>query len=167
MNTRTIGLASDFWSLTKPRVVALIMLTACAGAALALLRHSADLPAVAITLVGIAMTAGAAAAFNHLVEIGADSVMRADAQPPPARRTANARTGGGVRPRPRRAGAFAYDRVWRGVDRAACRCDFFWLCRFVYAVSQAGDAAKYRHRRRVRRDAAGPRLGGGRRRHWL
>lgn len=76
MNTRTIGLASDFWSLTKPRVVALIMLTACAGAALALLRHSADLPAVAITLVGIAMTAGAAAAFNHLVEIGADSVMR-------------------------------------------------------------------------------------------
>jgi protoheme IX farnesyltransferase len=64
-----------FYSLTKPRVVSLIVFTAVIGM---FLSTPAMVPAqllVAATL-GIAMVAGAAAAVNCLVEQGIDSVMR-------------------------------------------------------------------------------------------
>ena len=64
----------QFWHLTKPRVVSLIVFTAVIGMLLA----SPSLPPVALlgwATVGIALVAGAAAAFNCLVEEKIDAVM--------------------------------------------------------------------------------------------
>src|SRR5471030_2818621 len=68
------GLGVQFWRLTKPRVVSLIVFTAVIGMLLA----APALPDPRILLaatVGIALVAGAAAAFNCLVEQKIDSVM--------------------------------------------------------------------------------------------
>src|SRR5437763_11759513 len=68
------GLGIQFWRLTKPRVVSLIVFTAVIGMLLA----QPTLPPaglVAWATVGIALVAGAAAAFNCLVEQKIDSVM--------------------------------------------------------------------------------------------
>jgi heme o synthase len=64
----------QFWSLTKPRVVSLIVFTAVIGMLLA----APTLPGLellAAATVGIALVAGAAAAFNCLVEQRIDAVM--------------------------------------------------------------------------------------------
>jgi protoheme IX farnesyltransferase len=64
----------QFWTLTKPRVVSLIVFTAVIGMLLA----APTLPGLnvlAAATVGIALVAGAAAAFNCLVEQRIDSVM--------------------------------------------------------------------------------------------
>ncbi|HSN19198.1 MAG TPA: heme o synthase [Usitatibacter sp.] len=68
------GLGVQLWRLTKPRVVSLIVFTAVIGMFLA----SPGLPPldrVAFATVGIALVAGAAAAFNCLVEQKLDAVM--------------------------------------------------------------------------------------------
>ena len=68
------GIGVQFWRLTKPRVVSLIVFTAVIGMLLA----SPTLPPPSLLLaatVGIALVAGAAAAFNCLVEQKIDSVM--------------------------------------------------------------------------------------------
>jgi heme o synthase len=65
---------AQFWSLTKPRVVSLIVFTAVIGMLLA----APTLPRLellAAATVGIALVAGAAAAFNCLVEQRIDAVM--------------------------------------------------------------------------------------------
>jgi heme o synthase len=64
----------QFWRLTKPRVVSLIVFTAVIGMLLA----SPALPPaglLAAATVGIALVAGAAAAFNCLVEQRVDAMM--------------------------------------------------------------------------------------------
>ena len=64
----------QFWRLTKPRVVSLIVFTAVIGMLLA----SPTVPGAPVLLaatVGIALVAGAAAAFNCLVEHKIDAVM--------------------------------------------------------------------------------------------
>jgi heme o synthase len=64
----------QFWQLTKPRVVSLIVFTAVIGMLLA----SPALPPMgllAAATIGIALVAGAAAAFNCLVEQKIDAVM--------------------------------------------------------------------------------------------
>jgi protoheme IX farnesyltransferase len=64
----------QFWRLTKPRVVSLIVFTAVIGMLLA----SPTLPPPALlaaATLGIALVAGAAAAFNCLVEQKIDAVM--------------------------------------------------------------------------------------------
>jgi protoheme IX farnesyltransferase len=64
----------QFWRLTKPRVVSLIVFTAVIGMLLA----SPALPPlslVTVATVGIALVAGAAAAFNCLVEQRIDAAM--------------------------------------------------------------------------------------------
>ena len=64
----------QYWRLTKPRVVSLIVFTAVIGMLLA----APTLPPLALLLwatVGIALVAGAAAAFNCLVEQKIDAVM--------------------------------------------------------------------------------------------
>jgi len=64
----------QFWQLTKPRVVSLIVFTAVIGMLLA----SPTLPQVDLLVaatIGIALVAGAAAAFNCLVEQKVDAVM--------------------------------------------------------------------------------------------
>src|SRR5687767_4180971 len=64
----------QFWRLTKPRVVSLIVFTAVIGMLLA----APSLPAMGVlaaATVGIALVAGAAAAFNCLVEQRIDAAM--------------------------------------------------------------------------------------------
>jgi len=68
------GIGAQFWRLTKPRVVSLIVFTAVIGMLLA----TPTLPPAELMLaatVGIALVAGAAAAFNCLVEQKIDAVM--------------------------------------------------------------------------------------------
>jgi len=64
----------QFWHLTKPRVVSLIVFTAVIGMLLA----APTLPPIQILVaatIGIALVAGAAAAFNCLIEYKIDAVM--------------------------------------------------------------------------------------------
>jgi len=68
------GVALQFWRLTKPRVNSLIVFTAVIGMLLA----APALPPAGIVFaatVGIALVAGAAAAFNCLVEQRIDASM--------------------------------------------------------------------------------------------
>jgi protoheme IX farnesyltransferase len=68
------GVWVQFWRLTKPRVVSLIVFTAVIGMLLA----APSLPPLGLAMaatVGIALVAGAAAAFNCLVEHKIDAVM--------------------------------------------------------------------------------------------
>ena len=68
------GVALQFWRLTKPRVNSLIVFTAVIGMLLA----APELPPAGIVFaatVGIALVAGAAAAFNCLVEQRIDASM--------------------------------------------------------------------------------------------
>src|SRR5215468_8281760 len=68
------GIGVQFWRLTKPRVVSLIVFTAVIGMLLA----TPEVPPaalVAAATLGIALVAGAAAAFNCLVEQKIDAAM--------------------------------------------------------------------------------------------
>ena len=68
------GVAIQFWRLTKPRVVSLIVFTAVIGMLLA----APAIPPAGLLLAataGIALVAGAAAAFNCLVEQRIDAAM--------------------------------------------------------------------------------------------
>jgi protoheme IX farnesyltransferase len=64
----------QFWHLTKPRVVSLIVFTAVIGMLLAA-PTLPPLDLLATATIGIALVAGAAAAFNCLVEQKIDAVM--------------------------------------------------------------------------------------------
>jgi protoheme IX farnesyltransferase len=68
------GIGLQFWRLTKPRVVSLIVFTAVIGMLLAS-PTLAPLPLLAAATLGIALVAGAAAAFNCLVEQKIDAAM--------------------------------------------------------------------------------------------
>jgi heme o synthase len=68
------GIGVQFWRLTKPRVVSLIVFTAVIGMLLAVPGAPAPQLLVFATL-GIALVAGAAAAFNCLVEQKIDATM--------------------------------------------------------------------------------------------
>jgi protoheme IX farnesyltransferase len=72
--SRPAALLAAFYQLTKPRVVSLVVFTAVIGMLLA----SPTLPPldlVALATAGIALVAGAAAAFNCLVELKIDAAM--------------------------------------------------------------------------------------------
>ncbi len=77
----------QFYALTKPRVVQLIVFCALIGMALALpgLPTLAELRLAALACAGIWLVAGAAAAFNCLVEKSIDAKMRRTAWRPTAR----------------------------------------------------------------------------------
>lgn len=64
----------QFYQLTKPRVVSLIVFTAFIGMLLAV-PGAVPLPPLVFGTIGIALVAGAAAAFNCLVEQKIDAVM--------------------------------------------------------------------------------------------
>ncbi|WP_165313629.1 heme o synthase [Vibrio ziniensis] len=63
-----------YWTLTKPKVVALMLLTALVGMCLA---QQAALPLqeVVLGLSGIGLMAGSAAAYNHLIDRRIDAIM--------------------------------------------------------------------------------------------
>ena len=80
MNTHVLpaGLAQRaraYYALTKPRVVSLIVFTAVIGMFLAV-PGTPPLDRLAFATVGIWLVAGAAAAFNCLVEQKIDAVMQ-------------------------------------------------------------------------------------------
>ncbi len=66
----------DYWELTKPRVVALMLLTAWVGMLLASPPEIFPWQAMLFGTLGIACCAGSAAAVNHLVERHIDVHMR-------------------------------------------------------------------------------------------
>ena len=78
---------SQFYALTKPRVVQLIVFCALIGMVLAVpgLPTWADVQLAVIACAGIWLVAGAAAAFNCLVEQQIDAKMRRTAWRPTAR----------------------------------------------------------------------------------
>jgi protoheme IX farnesyltransferase len=77
----------QFYSLTKPRVVQLIVFCAFIGMVLAVpgLPTWAEVQRMAIASLGVWLVAGAAAAFNCLVEKGIDSRMKRTAWRPTAK----------------------------------------------------------------------------------
>lgn len=86
----TFPLASrlrQYYALTKPRVVQLIVFCALIGMVLAVpgLPTPADLKLAAIASLGIWLVAGAAAAFNCLVEKGIDAKMKRTSWRPTAK----------------------------------------------------------------------------------
>lgn len=64
----------DYYQLTKPKVVALLVLTAWVGMMLAS-PGVPDLQLMLVSSLGIAMLAGAAAAFNHVLDQKIDALM--------------------------------------------------------------------------------------------
>lgn len=64
----------DYFEMTKPKVVALMLLTVLVGMCLAMPTTIPVKPLIA-GLVGIAMMAGSAAAFNHLIDRRIDGMM--------------------------------------------------------------------------------------------
>ena len=80
---RALTGAASYWKLTKPRVVSLIVFTAVVGMFLA----TPGLVPVHVLLLaplGIALAAGSAAAFNHVLDRRADAIMpRTRARPLP------------------------------------------------------------------------------------
>lgn len=80
---RPLALAREYFELTKPRVVALIVFTAIVGMFLAVPGFPPLWPLVFGTL-GIGLAAGSAAAFNHILDEKADAQMaRTRARPLP------------------------------------------------------------------------------------
>jgi len=79
-----LALAREYFELTKPRVVALILFTAVVGMLLAVPGWPPMVAFLAGSL-GIALMAGSAAAINHVVDKHADGMMaRTKARPLPA-----------------------------------------------------------------------------------
>jgi len=83
----TASVLRQFYALTKPRVVQLIVFCALIGMVLAVpgVPSLADLQRGALACIGIWLVAGAAAAFNCLVEKGIDAKMKRTAWRPTAR----------------------------------------------------------------------------------
>ena len=75
LNSGVSGRVRAFWSLTKPRVVSLIVFTAAIGMFLAT-PGMVPAPLLLASVLGIWLVAGAAAAVNCLVEQNIDAVMR-------------------------------------------------------------------------------------------
>ncbi|MDM0012407.1 heme o synthase [Variovorax sp. J22P168] len=85
--TSAASVLRQFYALTKPRVVQLIVFCALIGMVLAVpgVPTIADLQRGALACIGIWLVAGAAAAFNCLVEKGIDAKMKRTAWRPTAR----------------------------------------------------------------------------------
>lgn len=75
------NLIGQYWELTKPRVVALIVFTALVGMFLAV-PGLPPLDLVVFGMLGIWLSAASAAAVNHLIDQRIDKVMARTAQRP-------------------------------------------------------------------------------------
>ena len=91
--TTQVSVFKQFYALTKPRVIQLIVFCALIGMVLAVpgLPSWAEVQVAAIACLGIWLVAGAAAAFNCIVEKGIDAKMKRTAWRP----TANGELGNG------------------------------------------------------------------------
>ena len=87
VSPRTLSVYSQFYALTKPRVVQLIVFCALIGMVLAVpgVPNWAELRLGLLACLGIWLVAGAAAAFNCIVEQGIDAKMKRTAWRPTAK----------------------------------------------------------------------------------
>lgn len=87
VTTPLLSVLQQYNALTKPRVIQLIVFCAVIGMALAVpgVPDTQDLRTAAIACLGIWLVAGAAAAFNCIVEKGIDAKMKRTAWRPTAR----------------------------------------------------------------------------------
>jgi protoheme IX farnesyltransferase len=156
----SMPLWKQYYVLTKPRVVQLIVFCALIGMVLAVpgLPDGAALQRMLIACIGIWLVAAAAAAFNCLVEKAIDARMRRTAGAPP--RAANCRQpGAGVFGAAVRAGFGRAVPVGQPADHVADLRHLRRLRHHLHRHPQAADAAEHRHRRRLGRHAAGAGLG--------
>ena len=72
---RLFGQWHDYYEMTKPKVVALMLLTVLVGMCLAT-EQAVPIKPLVLGLIGIAMMAGAAAAMNHLIDRHIDGIMQ-------------------------------------------------------------------------------------------
>jgi len=80
---RRAGILREFYELTKPRVVALILFTAVVGMFLAV-PGMVPLPVLLLGALGIGLGAASGAAFNQIIDVAADAIMaRTRARPLP------------------------------------------------------------------------------------
>jgi protoheme IX farnesyltransferase len=80
---RRAGILREFYELTKPRVVALILFTAVVGMFLAV-PGMVPLPVLLLATLGIGLGAASGAAFNQIIDLAADAIMaRTRARPLP------------------------------------------------------------------------------------
>ena len=82
MNTMTAGVLADYYTLTKPKVVATLVFTAIVGMLLALPPGVLPWPLMAWSTLGIALAAASGAAFNHLLDRHIDAQMQRTVQRP-------------------------------------------------------------------------------------
>jgi len=75
------GIWKSYLTLTKPKVVALMLLTALVGMCLAV-PGALPVQASVLGLIGIGLMAGSAAAFNHLIDQKIDAIMARTYQRP-------------------------------------------------------------------------------------
>jgi protoheme IX farnesyltransferase len=152
----------QFLALCKLRVVSLIVFTAVIGMFLAVPGWPSWNVLWAGTL-GIALVAGAAAAFNCLIEQKIDAVMaRTRARPLPRGELTNTQTlvfsgvVGGL-------GLYLLNAFVNPLTIGS-RWPLCRLCGDLYGAAETGHATEHRDRRRFRRNAAGAGLGGSHRR---
>ena len=82
MNTLTADVLTDYYKLTKPKVVATLVFTAIVGMLLALPPGILPWPLVGWATLGIALSAASGAAFNHLLDRHIDAQMQRTIQRP-------------------------------------------------------------------------------------
>lgn len=82
MNTATAGVLADYYTLTKPKVVATLVFTALVGMLLALPPGILPWPLMGWATLGIALAAASGAAFNHLLDRHIDAQMQRTVQRP-------------------------------------------------------------------------------------
>ena len=148
----------DYVTLTKPRVMSLLLLTGGAATFVG----ASGVPAwgvFAVTMVGLALACGGAAALNHYLDRDIDQLMGERTATAPGRLGPH-RAGARARVRHRALGHLvrAAGRAREPADRAARARREPLLRLRLHALAQALDAAEHRHRRRRRRRAAARRL---------
>jgi protoheme IX farnesyltransferase len=82
MNISTAGVLADYYTLTKPKVVATLVFTAIVGMLLALPPGVLPWPLMGWSTLGIALAAASGAAFNHLLDRHVDAQMQRTVQRP-------------------------------------------------------------------------------------
>ena len=151
----------QFYALTKPRVVQLIVFCALIGMVLAVpgVPRWPTCSVALLACVGIWLVAGAAAAFNCLVEKGIDAKMKRTAWRPTARGQLSDRQ---ALPFSALLCAAGSALLWLGgqpADHVADLRHLRRLCGGLHRHPEAADAAEHRDRRRIGRHAAGAGLG--------
>ena len=159
-NRRRSRRARDYLTLTKPRIMTLLLLTGAAGMFVGA-QGVPPLGLFAVTMLGLALACGGASALNHVLDRDIDALMGSRTKERPvASGRVHARAGARVRDPPLgdlvRAPRLRGERAHRG---ARARREPLLRPR-LHALAQALDAAEHRHRRRRRGGPAARRLRG-------